>query len=103
MTIHLPEELERYVQAKVLSGHFASEDEAISAAVRLLRQTEATHQQSNIVPAATVARSSMHEPTWQRVVDEVKAIPDQLFECIPSDGSEQLDHYLYATPKRPVT
>ena len=38
MTIHLPEDLERYVQSQVQSGYFASEDEAITEAVRLLRQ-----------------------------------------------------------------
>jgi Arc/MetJ-type ribon-helix-helix transcriptional regulator len=41
MTIHLPEELERYVRSAVASGHFASEDEAIADAVRawVLRRT----------------------------------------------------------------
>lgn len=38
MTIHLPEDLERYVRSQVQSGQFASEDEAITEAVRLLRQ-----------------------------------------------------------------
>lgn len=38
MTIHLPEDLERYVRSQVQSGCFASEDEAITEAVRLLRQ-----------------------------------------------------------------
>jgi Arc/MetJ-type ribon-helix-helix transcriptional regulator len=36
MTIHLPEDLERGVKARVLRGEFASEDEAIAEAVRLL-------------------------------------------------------------------
>ena len=40
MTIHLPEDLERYVQSQVESGHFASEDEAIAEAVRLLQQVK---------------------------------------------------------------
>jgi Arc/MetJ-type ribon-helix-helix transcriptional regulator len=38
MTIHLPEDLERFVQTEVSLGHFASEEEAITQAVRLLRQ-----------------------------------------------------------------
>lgn len=38
MTIHLPEDLERYVQGQVHSGRFASPDDAIAEAVRLLRQ-----------------------------------------------------------------
>jgi putative addiction module CopG family antidote len=40
MTLNLPEDLERYVQAKVQSGRIASHDEAITEAVRLLRQHE---------------------------------------------------------------
>jgi antitoxin ParD1/3/4 len=40
MTFHLPEDLERFVQTKVQSGRFASEDEAITEAVRLLRVQE---------------------------------------------------------------
>ena len=40
MTIHLPEDVEGYFRAKVQSGRFISSDEAITEAVRLLRQRE---------------------------------------------------------------
>ena len=40
MNTHLPEDLERFVHAKVKSGRFTSSDEAITEAVRLLRQRE---------------------------------------------------------------
>ncbi len=40
MNIHLPADLEQFVQAKVRSGRFSSSDEAITAAGRLLRQQE---------------------------------------------------------------
>ena len=40
MNINLPKDLERFVQAKVRSGRFTSSDEAITEAVRLLRQRE---------------------------------------------------------------
>ena len=40
MTLNLPEDLQRFVQAKVQSGRFVSPDEAITEAVRLLRQRE---------------------------------------------------------------
>jgi putative addiction module CopG family antidote len=40
MTLNLPEDLQRFVQAKVQSGRFGSPDEAITEAVRLLRQRE---------------------------------------------------------------
>jgi putative addiction module CopG family antidote len=38
MTIHLPEDLERFIQSQVHLGRFDSADEAMSEAVRLLRQ-----------------------------------------------------------------
>jgi putative addiction module CopG family antidote len=38
MTIHLPEDLERFLQCEVQSGGFASPDEVISEALRLLRR-----------------------------------------------------------------
>jgi putative addiction module CopG family antidote len=40
MTTQLPADLEQFIQAKVLSGRFASHDEVIAAGVRLLRQQE---------------------------------------------------------------
>jgi antitoxin ParD1/3/4 len=40
MTIQLPDDLQRFVQAKVQSGRFSSSEEAITEAVRLLRQRE---------------------------------------------------------------
>ena len=38
MSIHLPDDLERFLRAEVHSGHFASEEDAIVEAVRLLRR-----------------------------------------------------------------
>jgi hypothetical protein len=32
----------------------------------------------------------------------MQAVPDEVFDRISSDRSEQLDHYLYGTPKRPA-
>jgi len=40
MNPHLPEDLERFVQAKVKGGRFTSPDQAITEAVRLLQQRE---------------------------------------------------------------
>jgi len=52
MTIHLPEDLERYLQSEVQSGRFASPDEAMTEAVRLLRQKkeEAQIQRKPLTP-----------------------------------------------------
>jgi len=40
MITHLPEDLMRYVEDAVRSGRFASSDEAITEAVRLLQRRE---------------------------------------------------------------
>lgn len=40
MNSNLPADLEQFVHAKVRSGRFSSSDEAMTAAVRLLRQQE---------------------------------------------------------------
>lgn len=48
MTINLPDELKRFLRAEVHSGHFASEEDAIAEAVRLLRR-----QISQAAPAAS--------------------------------------------------
>jgi putative addiction module CopG family antidote len=98
MTIHLPEDLEQFVAQKVANGRFASADEAITEAVRLLRQAEA----QVAAPAAALAgEETAGEPVWQRVLDLMKDVPDEVFDQIPADASAQLDHYLYGTPKRP--
>ena len=44
LTIHLPEDLERYVQGEVQSGRFVSADDAIIEAIRLLQQKEQEEQ-----------------------------------------------------------
>jgi antitoxin ParD1/3/4 len=44
MNTHLPADLEQFVQAQVRSGRFSSPDEAITAAVRLLREQEQTEE-----------------------------------------------------------
>jgi putative addiction module CopG family antidote len=103
MTIHLPEDLERYVQMKVRSGRFASEDELIGEAVRLLRQKEEAASPSGEHPSETEAAGSGAVPAWQRVLDIMGKVPDTAFDRMPVDSSEQLDHYIYGTPKRPTS
>lgn len=94
MTIHLPEDLETYIHAKVLSGQFATEDAAVAEAVRRFKQWELEQPQQ---AAFTVSEPL---PAWQRVLENMKAVPDEIFDRIPADSSAQLDHYLYGTPKR---
>jgi Arc/MetJ-type ribon-helix-helix transcriptional regulator len=52
MTIHLPEDLERYLLSEAQRGRFVSPDQAIAEALRLLRQTlqETQHQRKPVTP-----------------------------------------------------
>jgi putative addiction module CopG family antidote len=96
MTIHLPEDLEHYVRASVGRGRFASEDDVISEAVRLLRENEREQKQLG----TSGVKDDGSEPAWKRVLEIMQDLPDSEFDHIPADSSEQLDHYIYGTPKR---
>ncbi len=37
---------------------------------------------------------------WDRILAHSKEIPDEVWEQMPVDGSEQHDHYIYGSPKR---
>jgi putative addiction module CopG family antidote len=50
MTIHLPEDLERFIQAEIRSGHFASEDDVIAEAVRLLVRRQSAPAKKALSP-----------------------------------------------------
>jgi putative addiction module CopG family antidote len=94
MTIHLPEDLERFIQAQVQRGFFASEEEFVTQALRRLQRegeqaaVDAEPQTPPVVPA------------WKTVLDIMGKIPGSVLDHVPSDGSAQLDHYLYGTPRQ---
>lgn len=37
---------------------------------------------------------------WQKIRARSEKIPDEVWEEMPKDGSEQHDHYLYGVPKK---
>jgi Arc/MetJ-type ribon-helix-helix transcriptional regulator len=96
MTIHLPKDVESSIIAKVHSGLFPSVDAAMTEAARLLlaRLDQPQSQAEASDPAGV--------PVWQKVLKNMEAVPDEVFDRIPADSSAQLDHYLYGTPKRPT-
>jgi hypothetical protein len=61
-----------------------------------LASTEASQPAAAGEPPAAV-------PAWKQVLDNMKDLPDEEFDRMPADSSEQLDHYIYGTPKRPTT
>lgn len=52
MTIHLPEELERFVHDQVKAGRYSSEDEVLDKALRLLRQRDQENAADNTQPGS---------------------------------------------------
>ncbi len=70
MTINLPDDLEHFIRAEVHQGHFASEDDAIAEAVRLLR--------------LQLARAASPTPT------RIEASPDPLLGVM-QDAAAELD------------
>jgi putative addiction module CopG family antidote len=59
MNARLPADLEQFVQAKVRSGRFTSSDEAITAAVLLLRQ-RAEAEEARVLNGIQQGLDDMH-------------------------------------------
>src|SRR5262245_56905242 len=38
----------------------------------------------------------------EMAADLLQAVPEEDFACLPVDGAEQHDHYIYGTPKHPA-
>jgi len=103
MTIHLPKDVESSINAAVHSGHFASVDDAMTEAARLLlRQIN----QRQAAPEAEAARQEpaveARKPVWERIQEMTADVPDEVWDKLPTDLAEQHDHYIYGTPKRPT-
>jgi Arc/MetJ-type ribon-helix-helix transcriptional regulator len=102
MTIHLPEFLESSILKVVQSGQFASLDDAMAEAARLLLQkiSQAAAEVSEPFTSETVGAPAS-KPIWEVAEEIRKRIPAEEWTKLPKDGAEQLDHYLYGSPKRP--
>jgi Arc/MetJ-type ribon-helix-helix transcriptional regulator len=108
MTIHLPPHIESSIQAAVHSGHFASMDEAMTeAATLLLERLELEKARQNAAAASVAtdrpAPTPKRKPLWERAAELRKSIPEEEWAKLPADGAEQLDHYIYGSPKRPTS
>ena len=101
MTIQLPENLESSIREAVHSGQFPSLDDAMAEAARLLlgqlEQRAVTPPSSDEEPAV-----APHKPIWEEIQELTAGIPDEVWDKLPTDLSEQHDHYIYGTPKRPT-
>jgi Arc/MetJ-type ribon-helix-helix transcriptional regulator len=73
MTIKLPDDLERFIRAEVPSGHFASEEDAIAEAVRLLKR-QLSQAVSTTPPAGQPAAATTPDPVLGALRDAAAAM-----------------------------
>jgi Arc/MetJ-type ribon-helix-helix transcriptional regulator len=102
MTIHLPENLEGPILAPVQSGRYASLDDAMAEAASLLVQRLTQEQTQAKQPATGQRTPAVEKPIWEIIEEENRLIPPEVWDALPTDLSEQHDHYIYGTPKRPA-
>jgi Arc/MetJ-type ribon-helix-helix transcriptional regulator len=97
MTIRLPEDLANSIRAQVVSGLFRNEDDMVAAAVR-----DYLHRHQQPSPSAATEPQAVppRKPIWEEIDELAAKIPDKEFLKLPVDGAEQLDHYIYGSPKR---
>lgn len=72
-----------------------SGDEALCEAVNafLERTTKKSEPNGSLTPKQV-------RPIWEEIANIIKDVPEEEFRKLPHDGAEQLDHYIYGTPKR---
>jgi len=70
-------------------------DDSVRAAVdAYLERVDETAEPTGISPTRQA------RPIWEEIDDIIKDVPTEAFKKLPRDGAEQLDHYIYGTPKR---
>jgi Arc/MetJ-type ribon-helix-helix transcriptional regulator len=102
MTIHLPENLESPILAAVRDGRYSSLDDAMAEAASLLLERLARETPQTKQSAVAQTAPAAHKPIWEVIEEENRSIPPEFWDALPVDLSEQHDHYIYGTPKRPA-
>jgi Arc/MetJ-type ribon-helix-helix transcriptional regulator len=100
MTIQLPKDLETSIRDAVVSGHFASVDEAMTEAARLLLSKLNQPKAGTVDTAGNEPAAPAHKPIWEEFEEITSSIPAEEWAKLPADGAEQHDHYIYGSPKR---
>jgi len=81
MTINLPDDLERFIRAEVHSGHFASEEDAIAEAVRLLRRQLAV-KTGSLPSTGGTSVGSTRDPVLGAMRDTAEELDDIVAEAM---------------------
>ena len=90
MGILLNPDLEHRIAAKVESGHYQSPAEVIQQGLDLLETRDAATAGSDAGGAT---------PIWETILSLGHALPETELARIPSDLAQNVDHYLYGSPR----
>jgi putative addiction module CopG family antidote len=85
LTIHLPEDLERYLRDEVQGGRFASPDAAVAEALNLLRQKEEESRRLSRI-ADEVNRQLLEAGLLSRIPPRLDPATYQEFTPVPVQG-----------------
>jgi plasmid stability protein len=83
LTIELPDRQETALKARAQAQGVSAEEYARQVLAHDLEE-----------------RESSSEPFWKAFTRRMEAVPDEVFEHLPTDGASEHDHYLYGSPKR---
>jgi Arc/MetJ-type ribon-helix-helix transcriptional regulator len=89
MGILLNPDLEHRIAAKVQSGHYRSPAEVIQEGLDLLEARDAANSPS----------AGGEKPIWETIVELGRQVPEEQWAQVPTDFAQNLDHYLYGSPK----
>jgi Arc/MetJ-type ribon-helix-helix transcriptional regulator len=81
MTINLPEDLECFIRAEILSGHFVSEEDAIAEAVRLLKR-QLSQGTALTPPAGQLVAATVSDPVLGAMRDAVDEMDEIVAEAM---------------------
>ncbi len=91
MGISLNPDLERWIMEQVRSGRYKSAEEVVREGLQLLQERERASEVPTIPYDGNLA---------ELFAAITASVPDEEWEKVPTDLSENLDHYLYGHPKR---
>ena len=86
MTIHLPKDVERSINAEVMSGHFASADDAIAEAWRSYLQQRTQAPQAKASPLDELHRQMLADGLLSQLPNSADDIDDDQEAPVEIEG-----------------
>lgn len=99
MTI-INQDVARLIEEQLKSGRYISADEVLLAALKLLQERGNGGHSNGTKEQKTIDTAGTKDDSLAAIFAEIaKDVPDSEWEKLPRDLAQNLDHYLYGTPK----